>query len=86
MEMRLWKKEKYRFSYRILKKTVYENYQLLSWFTSSSQKPPKTNLPNGLKYFVSRHKLKFAVRYVLDGSIRVCYMASSNTYVIVFWI
>ena len=36
-----------------LKKTVYENYQPLSWFTSSSKKPPKTNLPNGLKYFVS---------------------------------
>ena len=47
MEMRLWKKEKYRFSYRILKKTVYENYQPLSWFTSSSQKPPKTNLIYG---------------------------------------
>ena len=53
METRSEKRENVVSVTESLKKTVYENYQPLSWFTCSSKKPPKTNLPNGLKYFVS---------------------------------
>ena len=53
MEMRSKKRENIVSVTESLKKTAYENYQPLSWITSSSKKPPKTNLPNRLKYFVS---------------------------------